>query len=325
MIRRVSGCKTPRVARAVFSAGTFASAASLREGYVLRGFDDPRNYRPITLLNGDYKIIMRALTKRMNTTVTQFTSKFQTGFVPGAFLPENIMLLKLAQAYAENENENAYFLFLDMEKAFDRCSWDFLTEAMRAIGYDDGFINFVKLAYNHDTPPHRQLHINGYLGPKFALGSGVAQGCPLSPLLFLLITEPLSRLFENDTRIQGLKIGPLKLVISQFADDTTLILREQDSDAARENIDTWCGATTMAENKAKREGMLIGPWNKQRHLAPTGVIDNDAWLEDGKTIRALGAPMGNNFDEEAWYLARYRTVKNRIANWPSIRRHSITG
>ena len=55
--------------------------------------DDPRNYRPITLLNGDYKIIMRALTKRMNTTVTQFTSKFQTGFVPGAFLPENIMLL----------------------------------------------------------------------------------------------------------------------------------------------------------------------------------------------------------------------------------------
>ena len=81
----------------------------------------------------------------------------------------------------------------------------------------------------------------------------------------------------------------------------------------------------MAENHAKREGMLIGKWNNDRARAPRGVLKDDAWLQNGKTIRALGAPMGNNVVEEAWFHGRYRTVKNRIANWPSLRRHSITG
>ena len=72
----------------------------------------------------------------------------------------------------------------------------------------------------------------------------------------------------------------------------------------------------MAENFAKREGMLIGPWRKHPDQGPKGVLKDDAWLEEGKTIRALGAPMGNEVDEEAWYIARYRVVKNRIAQWP---------
>merc|ERR1711965_477198 len=53
---------------------------------------DPRNYRPITLLNGDYKIFTRVLTRRMNKAVLQFVSPQQNGFVPGGFIGENIML-----------------------------------------------------------------------------------------------------------------------------------------------------------------------------------------------------------------------------------------
>ena len=89
--------------------------------YKKKDRDDPRNYRPITLLNGDYKIMMRILATRMNEAVVQFVSPGQTGFVPEALLAENIMLLKLIQAYIEKEDSDAYFLFLDMEKAFDRC------------------------------------------------------------------------------------------------------------------------------------------------------------------------------------------------------------
>ena len=85
--------------------------------------DDPRNYRPLSLLNCDYKIFTRILTQRMNTAVLQFVSPQQTGFVQNSFIAENIMLLKLLQAKVEEEDEEAIFLFLDMEKAFDRCSW----------------------------------------------------------------------------------------------------------------------------------------------------------------------------------------------------------
>ena len=153
--------------------------------------DDPRNYRPITLLNGDYKIMMRILAHRMNESVVQWVSDTQTGFVPDAFIQENIMLLKSIQAHVENEDEDAYFVFLDMEKAFDRCSWTFLVKALRELGYSPDFIKYITLAYSHENAPKRRIIVNGFLGPEFALGSGVAQGCPISPLLFLAFTEPL--------------------------------------------------------------------------------------------------------------------------------------
>ena len=74
-----------------------------------------------------------------------------------------------------------------MEKAFDRCSWQFLIEGLEAVGFDSTFIDYIKLAYSADHPPTRQMYVNGFLGPSFELGSGVAQGCPISPLLFLII------------------------------------------------------------------------------------------------------------------------------------------
>ena len=235
------------------------------------------------------------------------------------------MLLKLIQQYVEQENEDAYFIFLDMEKAFDRCSWDFIIDALKEVGFTSGFIDYVKLMYSHDHPPTRQIHINGYLGPSFPLGSGVAQGCPLSPLLFLLITEPLTRLMQNDTRIKGVVIDGTRHVISQYADDTTTINTPGDEIPTQENLDIWTKGTAMAENPKKREGQLLGKLNREKHRAPKGVIKDDAWLKDGDTIRALGAPMGNNMDEHAWWLGKYREVKDRVARWPNLRRLSITG
>ena len=143
----------------------------MKEGIILvlykkKARDDPRNYRPITLLNG-YKIFTTILTKRMNEAVLQFFSPQQNGFVPGGFLPENIMLLKLIQAYVENEDKGAYFVFLDMEKAFDRCSWTYHkigfngSEAENNSGGPSGtnpsqrgFIDYIKLFYTTNTPPH---------------------------------------------------------------------------------------------------------------------------------------------------------------------------
>ena len=293
--------------------------------YKKKDREDPRNYRPITLLNGDYKIMMKVLALRMAIAVVQFVSFTQTGFIPDAFIGENIMLLKLIQAHAKEEDIDAYFLFLDMEKAFDRCSWDFLIPAMRAIGFGDDFVSYIELAYSQKNAPSRRLHVNGYLGPSFHIRSGVAQGCPISPLLFLLITEPLSRLFLRHPTLQGVRIGGVRFTISQFADDTTLILAPGDEADAKDLRVVWEEATCMSENTGKREGQLLAKLNRERHRAPTGVIANDAWLEDGKTIRALGAPMGNNFNVAEWFQTRYRTVKARVSLWPSIRRLSLTG
>ena len=262
----------------------------------------------------------------MNEAVLQFVSPQQNGFVPGGFLPENIMLLKLIQAYVEAEDSEAYFVFLDMEKAFDRCSWEYLHEALRAIGFDDNFIRYVKLFYSHDNPPTRKLAMNGHLGRPFPLHSGVAQGCPISPLLFLVITEALTRLMVNDTDIKGVEINGVRHIVSQYADDSTLIGRDEDDWKREEgHVRTWCDGTAMSENATKREGQLLGKLNRHRDRAPKHVIKDDAWVQDGDTIRALGVPMGNRIDELKWWKKKYREVKHRIAAWRSIAHMTITG
>ena len=168
--------------------------------------------------------------------------------------------------------------------------------------------------------------MNGTLGPKFPLHSGVAQGCPISPLLFLAITEALTRLLSNDTQIESIMIDGTSHKISQYADDSTLIPKHvRDWGRMAAHLSTWCDATSMKENASKREGQLLGKLNRERYRAPTGIIAGDAWVADGDSIRALGVPMGNNLDLDAWWLKKYRQVKQRIAAWRSTAHMSITG
>ena len=150
--------------------------------------DEIRNYRPITLLNGDYKIFTRVLTKRLNMAVSTFVSSCQKGFVPRSFIAEATMMLNLISQLMESEEEESgcVFMFLDMEKAFDRVSYDFILKAATAVGMGS-FVDYIKLMYNVDNPPERRISANGYLSNSFQIKSGVAQGCPLSPLLFLLV------------------------------------------------------------------------------------------------------------------------------------------
>ena len=284
--------------------------------------DDPRNYRPITLLNGDYKILMRILTSRMNEAVVQFVSAPQNGFVPNSFIAENLMLLKLLQAHIEEEQLDAMFLFADMEKAFDRASWAFMEQALPLLGLED-FLPYFRLAYSPDRPPTRQTYVNGYLSAPFPILSGVAQGCPISPLLFLLVTEVITRLITNDEYYKGITVDGTAHKISQFADDSTFLLSLGDEIRLAKHLETWCGATGMLENAKKREGMLLGALRRRPQDAPD--IVPVGWLEDSKSIRALGVPMGNVFNETEWWLGRYRVVKRRVSMWKASGHLSLVG
>ena len=107
--------------------------------------EDPRNYRPITLLNTDYKIFTRVLAKRMHTVVHQFVSESQKGFVPNAFIAETSMLMRLLEAYINEEPDErqGIFLFLDMEKAFERVSYEFTMNGLEAVGFGKNFRKWV--------------------------------------------------------------------------------------------------------------------------------------------------------------------------------------
>eukprot|EP00966_Prymnesium_polylepis_P079170 1834888-Prymnesium_polylepis.1 len=168
----------------------------------------------------------------------------------------------------------------------------------RAFGEE--FIRYIRLMYSTENPTTRQLCLNGYLSQPFCIGAGVAQGCPLSPLRFLLITEPLNRMFQNNEHLQGVTVHGIRHLISQYADDTTLVLKPGDEDEARSILGIWETATSMLENSTKREGLLLGGLRKHPEKAPPDMVVN--WTPDGDTIRALGVPIGNDFSEHDWWL-----------------------
>lgn len=85
---------------------------------------DLRNYRPIALLNVDYKILSKSLCFRLKDVIDVIISSNQKGFVPKCLIFENTHLTTLIEAYLDENNEDGIILFCDVEKAFDSCSWD---------------------------------------------------------------------------------------------------------------------------------------------------------------------------------------------------------
>ena len=304
-------------------------ADTMREGNIILLFKkkdprDIRNYRPITLLNTDYKILTKILVARLKSIINSFVSSPQTGFVPKRQITDNTLLLRLIQAYLDETDEEGLLLFLDLEKAFDRVSHEFLHKATRAAGLGPDMMRWIETIYSLDCPVKRRTVVNGRKSDWFPIKSGVAQGCPLSPILFLFVTEGLTRLLANDTNIPGIKVGKVEHKISQFADDTVLLLRNFRgiNRIFKHTLKIYEDATGMRVNVSKTEGLTLG---KLRNKPVPNSIPNISWCPEGSYIISLGVPIGNSFDERAFWLTKYNKCKSLLARWTELDRTTIYG
>ena len=93
-----------------------------------------------------------------------------------------------------------------MEKAFDRVSYDFTLKGLRALGFGKQYRKWVGMMYDVKKPPRRRMYVNGYYSNWFEIKSGVAQGCPLSPLLFLIVGQALKIALYQEKGLKGIKI-----------------------------------------------------------------------------------------------------------------------
>jgi len=284
-----------------------------------------RNYRPITLLNSDYKILTRILAKRMLNIVTQFVSKAQIGFVPRTFIAEATRLMQMIQLHLDNIDEGGIFIFLDMEKAFDRVSWRYLKKALKALKFTAPYMSWIETLYNERNPPKRRVYANGAFSSEYSIFLGVAQGCPLSPLLFLPIMESLTRLVNTDEKFRGIKIGDTEHRSSHFADDSTIFAKGP-CQIPRFNIlsKIFCKGTNMKENEDKREILGVGSLGKVDPATLTtspvwsaelNKLVNPGWKSPGEHVISLGVPIGNqcgNF--EGFWKGINLGAKAKLAN-----------
>lgn len=285
---------------------------------------DPRNYRPITLLNSDYKIFTRILAQRLKKVVHEFVSETQKGFTPHTFIAENSIILKTIEAYLNDDNyedRQGIILSLDMEKAFDRVSYNFLIDSLNSLNFGVRFLNWMNILYNHKHPPMRRMYINGQYSKFFPIGSGVAQGCPLSPLLYLVVAETLKIALDNE-ELQGIKIGEAEVKLLQFADDTIITMQDTAQlDKADKGIQKWCLASSMKENKDKREGLAMGRYRKYKDDLPANI----RWAQEGQWIVSLGVPIGNDLNESKWLLEKIQSIREKATYWTRMFYSGLTG
>ena len=123
-----------------------------------------KNWRPISLLNCDYKIAAKAIANRFKQVLPNLIDNDQTGFLKGRFIGENIRLIDSIIKYTAAKNIPGLLLFLDFEKAFDTVEWSFLHKTLQHYNFGPSAIQWIKLFY-HNT--ESCILNNGWSSDKF--------------------------------------------------------------------------------------------------------------------------------------------------------------
>ncbi len=192
---------------------------------ILKKDKDPHecgSYRPISLLNVDVKILAKMLAKRLESVLPTIIHSDQTGFIKNRLLSHNIRRA-FNIIYSSNSHPSEALLLLDAEKAFDRVEWDYLFCVLQKFGFGNTFISWIKLLY---SSPVCSVQANGVSSSIFPLKRGTRQGCPLSPLLFALVIEPLAIAIRSEQAIQGITRADAVHKISLYADDVLLYISD---------------------------------------------------------------------------------------------------
>ena len=249
-----------------------------------------KNYRPISLLNLDYKIISKVITNRVKSVVEHIVHPDQTCAVPGRTIFDNLHLMRNIIDYCEQKQAPVAFISLDQEKAFDRVNYKFLFQTLSAYNFGPSLIRWIKTLYNNVCS---SVIVNNHISDPITLERGVRQGCSLSPLLYILVLEPFAIKIREDEQISGVKLpGTSKTSkISLYADDSLAICT---SDPSVRRVLYWCAQYGRASgaklNLQKTKGIWMGKW-KSRSDHPFGI----SWVENCKI---LGIRFGNNITQD---------------------------
>ena len=254
----------------------------------------------------------------MKTVCESFASRPQVGFVPKCVIGEVTHLLRLLQAYLDEIETEGLILALDWEKAFDRCSWDYLHLASEALNFGPHFIQNLTTMTNKYSPPMRKVKQNGIREKPFSILSGVPQGCPSLPLAFLVIAEGLTRLIlESD--IAGIPVGNTTHKLSRFSNVTQLLLKGySEIPKVWPLLDQYERESGMCANAQKNVGIQCGSLKHTTvppDLTPKGVIIH--WVKPNNSTKILGFPFWMEGEEASFWESLYQIIKTKLALWHS--------
>lgn len=267
-------------------------ATSLEANIVMlrkKGDDDNgMNYRPISLLTSFYKIFARVIANRLKPVLPTMISTSQNGFVRGRRMDDTVHLMQamLNEVPADDlpTETPAAILLLDIKKAYDSLNRDFLFEALRQFGFPATFVHLIERMHTDNTA---SFMVNGYRSKKIPVTSGIRQGCPLAPLLFIIAIESLALGIKQLPNVKGIQTAGIEVKFAGFVDDSAIFLNNiQDLGFILEKLVDFSELSGLYINKDKCEIILLHRylrWQTYRGIK---------CLQYGKTTRYLGIQIG---------------------------------
>jgi len=131
---------------------------------------DISNYRLITLLNTDYKLLTKVLAIQLLNHISQLVHLDQAGFIPNWSIFDHICLAKAILNYVEITEEDGVLLALDQEKVYDKIWHDYLWKTLEAFHLPQPFIKTVQALYSNACT---KVAINGVFSKTFRVKRGV--------------------------------------------------------------------------------------------------------------------------------------------------------
>ena len=104
-----------------------------------------KGWRPITLLNVDYKIVSTAIANRFKSVIDKLISPSQTAYICGRYIGENTRLLFDIIALVKEKKMEALILAADFEAAFESVSWDYLRSVLKNVKFGNNFLKMIDL------------------------------------------------------------------------------------------------------------------------------------------------------------------------------------
>ena len=231
----------------------------------------PSNYRPITLLNYDYRLLAKILAIRLLHSLSPVISQEQTAFLRDRNIGDNVLLLQLLPHLLHHHHQSATIAFCDFAKAYDTIDRDFLFAIMQAMGAGETFITWTRILLSDTTAV---AEVNGHVSRPRRFHAGVRQGCPLAPLLYLFIAQALVCWLKhrglgitipcdnpNNHSISPTNPPAISITAAQYADDTKILLPSsslQDTQSLLAAMDVFQEATNQALNCAKTVLLHVG-------------------------------------------------------------------
>ena len=275
------------------------------------------NYRPISLLGTDYKIIAKALSSRLSLALAPIINKDQTGFVRNRCIHDTITEILDTADHCRYAHQSGYLFLLDLRKAYDTLDRAFLFRSLLHLGLPTPFIEMIQ---NLHTNSAMHLYINGSLGSSIPLASGVRQGCPIAPQLFICAIELFHRFASSKLPEIALPLpNASRKLLSCYADDITIYFNKLSSlPMISACLEEFADVSNERPNLNKCAIIPLGP---ACDLPPPVSLDIP-FVHNSSSERILGVHLSPEDSTDATWSKTLPALEDKISNW--IKLHAVS-